>query len=108
MTTPPSHRDLSGWVTSKTVAAVSATVTVLLIASLMLFFRQPDHRVGGVAWNALFQIFAPFFTLLYTAGVALLVFGKAVDPRAGIPAALIPGAIAAYCIYRTFPALMSV
>jgi hypothetical protein len=90
------------------VAIGCIAFTVILVASHWFFLGNPNHRIGGVAWNALFQIFGNLFGG-FTAVVVIAIsfFGKISKPI-NIPLALILGSTSIYCFFQSFGILLSV
>jgi hypothetical protein len=81
----------------------------LLGLSLVLFFADANRRIGRVAWNALFQAFAP------TIGTGVLLLGTLVQMvRArisvlnGIAAIVLIVAVSFVCLALTIPIMMGV
>ena len=90
--------------------AGALALSAALAASLWLFLRDPDHRLGGIAWNALAQLFVPPLAIIFALIVAALGLrsGRAGLAVASVLAALALAAISVYCLVRSLPIMMGV
>ena len=82
--------------------------TLVLVASHWFFMENLHHRIGGVAWNALFQIFGNLFAGFASLGIIVTSFTGKISRRIGIPSALLLGLTAGYCLFRSFGVMMSI
>ncbi len=80
----------------------------LLVASHWFFVENVHHRVFGVAWNALFQIFGNGAGAFAALVIGIGTVGRGISWRVGIPATLLLGGIAGYCFLRSFGMMMSI
>lgn len=82
---------------------------LMLVISLSRFLEQPDWRIFGVAWYAMFQIYAPTMGSL---AVMLLVVREVALRRVGcLPAIALCGLVlltSAMALYWSVPLLLSV
>ncbi len=76
--------------------------------SLWLFLEDPHHRIGGVAWNGLFQALVVPLGALLSIIVFLSAAAGTLPRRSGVLVALAMGATALYCIRSVFSILMGV
>ena len=88
--------------------AGSLLLSIVMLLSLWLFHVAPNHRIGGVAWNALFQCFNPPFILAYTCWVLAGTLAGKHKRSIGLAAALSPLLVGLCCAARVWPIVMSV
>jgi hypothetical protein len=101
---PKDQKDRSGAI----IATACLISSVLLVLSLWLFLDDPHHRIGDVAWNGLFQIFAVPSALLFSVVIFIAsVFGT-IPRRVCLPASILLFLLAAYSLKRVFPVLLSI
>ncbi len=82
---------------------------LLSLVSLSRFLYQPDSRIFGTAWNALFQIFAPSIgSFVITIVLASETFSRRIRIATGMGLILLVLIVSAICMYWSFPVLMSV
>jgi hypothetical protein len=81
---------------------------VLLTASHWFFLENVHHRIWGVAWGGLFQIFGNLLAGTASIWIGALAFFKRVSPSIGIMAALSLGLTAGYCFLHSFGLMMSI
>lgn len=96
----------------KAAPAIFLGLSLLLIAilgaSLYFFLDSPDHRIGGIAWNALFQVFAPALAMLYGLAALVIACGIKTLRIPSLLAALALIIMAGYCYFRCMPMMMGI
>ncbi len=90
------------------VAIACFAVTTLLVSSHLFFLENPNHRIGGIAWNALFQLFGNALAALSAFAVFLAAFSAKLSRSVFIPLAMAMGLTATYCLVRSFAIMMGV
>ncbi len=86
----------------------SVAFTLLLIASHWFYLENLHHRIGGVAWNGLFQIFGNLFAGIVAISILTAVFTSRIPRWVGLFSAAMLGLTAAYCFFRSFGMMMSI
>ncbi len=87
---------------------IGGLLCALLVASHLWFLKRPNHRLGGIAWNALFQMFGPLLALGYAAFLAIRETGSSRARTLKILVCIALVAIATACWLRTWPVMISV
>jgi len=81
----------------------------LLCVSLLLFFAEPDWRIGAVAWNALFQAFGPTVGTIILLLVALVQMARRnISVLNGVSGIMLIMAVSFVCLLLTVPIMMGV
>ena len=86
----------------------SIAYTLLLIASHWFYLGNIHHRIGGVAWNSLFQIFGNFFAIFVAISILAATFAGRISRWRGFFSATLLGLTAGYCFFRSFGMMMSI
>ena len=91
-----------------TVAAGAALFALALWASHWFFLENIHHRIGGIAWNSLFQIFGNFFAMLVAIWLLAATYSGRVNRIVGLAAALALGLTGGCCLFRSLGMMMSI
>ena len=84
------------------------TYSVLVLVSTVALFRDPHWRVGGVAWNLLFQLLAPQISFVLLLALVWLYTRKMARRSWIVPNLVFHTAYVVFWIVAVFPGLMGV
>lgn len=81
----------------------------LLLISLGVFLKEPRWRIGGIAWNGLFQGLGPTLgTFLLVGFTTLQMVGKRISLACGFGSIAFLIVISFICLALTLPIMMSI
>ncbi len=82
---------------------------VLLFISLVVFLKEANWRIGGLAWNLAFQVFGPTIGTIVLAGFTLVqMVGKRISLACGLGAIAFLVSVSFMCLAMTIPIMMHI
>ena len=90
------------------ILGCAIAISILLAVSHWFFLENIHHRIGGVAWNALFQIFGNLFSGAASVVILLMTMLGKVSRVLGVISSLLLGMTAGCCLLKSLGIMMSV